>query len=91
MCDCHSGLTLEHIAHLITVDLAASKELLQAELEVTKRTSQARNQKILKLEEELQAKQKGMAFLTDQFEQLKQQGKDRVSVADSDDNAHTVT
>ena len=47
------------------------------ELEVTKRASQAKSQKILKLEEELQAKQKGLAFLTDQFEQLKQQGKDR--------------
>ena len=80
MCDCHSGLVFEHIANLITVDLTASKELLQAELEVTKRTSQAKSLKLLKLEEELQAKQKGMAFLTDQFEQLKQQGKDRVSI-----------
>ena len=35
-----------------------------------KRASQAKSQKILKLEEELQAKQKGMAFLTDQFEQM---------------------
>ena len=59
------------------------KEQLQAELDVTKRTSQARNQNILKLEEELQAKQKGLDFLTDQFEQLKQQGKFRVSVANS--------
>ena len=50
---------------------------------MTKRTSQAKSQKILKLEEELQAKQKGLAFLTDQFEQLKQQGKDRVSVTNS--------
>ena len=56
-----------------------------------KRASQAKSQKILKLEEELQAKQKAMAFLTDQFEQLKQQGKDRVSVANTDDNVHTVT
>ena len=47
---------------------------------MTKRMSQAKSQKILKLEGELQAKEKGMAFLTDQFEQLKQQGKDRVSV-----------
>ena len=45
--------------------------------------SQAKSQKILKLEEELQAKQKGMSFLIDQFEQLKQQGKDRVSVVNS--------
>ena len=58
---------------------------------MTKCTSQAKSQKILKLEEELQEKQKGLAFLTDQFEQLKQQGKDRVSVANSDDNVHTVT
>ena len=90
MCDCHSGLVLEHIAHLITVadhkseDLTASKEKGNEELEVIKRESQAKSQKILKLEEELQAKQKELDFLTDQFEQLKhQQGKDRVSVANS--------
>ena len=58
---------------------------------MTKCASQAKIQKILKLEEELQAKQKGLAFLTDQFEQLKQQCKDRVSVANSDDNVHPVT
>ena len=82
MCDC-----FEHIVHLLTVadhkteELIASKEQLQAELEASKRTSQARSQKFLMLEEELKAKQKGMAFLTDQFEQLKQQGEDRVSIA----------
>ena len=53
------------------------------ELEVTKRISQAKTEKILKLEKELQVKQKGLGFLTEQFEQLKQQGKDRVSVANS--------
>ena len=70
--------------------ISKMKEELQAikleemtELEVTKRTSQTKSQKILKLEEELQAKQKGLAFLTDQFEQQKQQGKDRESVANS--------
>ena len=47
------------------------------------RASQAKSQKILKLEEELQTKQKKLAFLTDQFEQLKQRGKDRMSVANS--------
>ena len=53
------------------------KELqLQSELEATKCMSQAKSQKILKLEEKLQAKWKAVAFLTDQFEQLKQQGKD---------------
>ena len=33
------------------------------------------------LEEELKEKQKEVAFLTDQFEQLKQQGKDGVNIA----------
>ena len=59
----------------------ASNEELQAELEASKRTSEARNQKILMLEEELMEKQKEMVFLTDQFEQLKQQGKDEVNIA----------
>ena len=63
--------------------MTASKEKGKEELEVIKRASQAKSQKIIKLEVELQAKQKGMAFLTNQFEQLKQQGKDRVSVANS--------
>ena len=84
MCDCHPGLVLEHIAHLITV--ADLKE----ELEDIKHASQAKSQKILKLEEDLQAKKKGMAFLTDQFEQLKQQGKDKVSVAYSQVNIHIM-
>ena len=72
----------------------ASKEKeqqLKSELEVTKQASQAKSQKILKLEEELQAMQKGIAFLSDQFEQLqsglemlKQKGKDKEGVANSD-------
>ena len=71
----------------------ASKEeqQLKSELEVTKQASQAKSQKILKLEEELQAMQKGVAFLSDQFEQLqrglemlKQKGKDKEGVANSD-------
>ena len=80
---------LERMSQVKVRQVSRMKEELQAklqamtELEVIKRTSQARNQKILKLEEELQAKQKRMSFLTDQFEQLKQQGKDRVSVASS--------
>ena len=60
-----------------------SKEKGKEVLEVIKRESEAKSQKILKVEKELQAKQKGLAFLTDQFKQLKQQGKDRVSVANS--------
>ena len=59
-------------------------------MDITKCSSQARNQKNLKLEEELQAKQKAMAFLAHQFEQqqrqlemLKHQGKAGVYGADS--------
>ena len=71
------------------VAVADQKLQLQAELELTEQLSQAENQ-ILKLEEELQAKQKHMASLAGQFEQQqrelerhKQQGKDRVYGADS--------
>jgi len=88
-------MVITHV-HLVIVadqkegELTASKEKeqqLQSELDMTKRTSQAKS---LKMEEELQAKQKAMAFLAGQFEQqqrelemLKQQGKARVYGADS--------
>ena len=72
------------------VELTASKEKeqqLQSELDMTEHS---KNKSILKLEEELQAKQKAMAFLAGQFEQkqrelemLKQHGKARVCGADS--------
>ena len=80
---------LERMSLVKVQHVSEMKEELQAklqvmtELEATKHSAQANSQKILKLEEELQTKQKGLAFLTDQFEQLKQQGKDRVSVANS--------
>ena len=63
--------------------LTASKEQLQAELEMTKRTSHVKNLKILKMEDELVAKQKGMAFIVDQFVQLKQQGRDKENVTNN--------
>ena len=70
--------------------LIASKmkeQQLQTELDLGKHS---KNEKILKLEKELQAKQKQMSFLAGQFQQqqrelemLKQQGKARVYGADS--------
>ena len=50
---------------------------------MTKHASQVKSQKILKLEEELQARQKG---ITDQFKQLKQTDNDRVSVTNDQVN-----
>ena len=82
MCDCHSGLVLEHIAHLYTVvdhkleDLTSSNDKEKEDLEVTKHVSLAKSQKIVREEEEFLVKQKEIPFLTGQFEQLKQQGKD---------------
>ena len=74
---------------IYVVAVADHKQQLLAELELTGQLSQAENQ-ILKLEEELQAKQKYMASLSGQIEQqqrelerLKQQGKARVYGADS--------
>ena len=81
---------LERMSFVKDKLVSKMKKELQAKLqemteqEVTKPTSQAKSQKILMLEEELKAKQKGLAFLTDQFEQLKQQGKDKMSVANSE-------
>ena len=71
------------------LEVRNKEQQLQAELELTKQLTQAKNQ-ILKLEEELQAKQKHMVFLAGQFEQqqreldkLKRQGKARVYGADN--------
>ena len=60
------------VIHAYEVSLAASKEqeqLLQSELDTTKRTSRHKDQQISELEEELHVKRKKMASLTDQFEQ----------------------
>ena len=66
------------------------EQQLQAELDTSSRMCHDKNRQISRLEEELQVKQKGMAFLTAQFEQqqgelnmLKQQGEARVYGADS--------
>ena len=85
------------LTHFLSDHMAAQKEIeqqLHLELEATKQhLSQAKNWN-LKLEEELQVKQKRMAFLVSQFEQqqrelemLKQQGKARENIADSDIHA----
>ena len=62
-----------HIADNKQGDLAASKEKeeqqLQAEMDTTKPSPQAKDQTILNLKEELQEKQKAMTLLTEQFEQ----------------------
>ena len=82
MCPCvHTGY--------LTASMKKEQQL-QAEMDMTKRSSEAKKLKILKLEEELQAKQKAMAFLAGQFEQqqrvlemLKHQGKAGVYGAES--------
>ena len=77
-------------------DLAASREkerqLLLAELDLTKHLSRGKDQKISKMEEELQTKQKEMSFLTDQLVQsqkeseiLQQKGQAVLNVADCDE------
>ena len=60
------------VIHAYEVSLAASKEqeqLLRSELDTTKHASRHKDQRISKLEEELQVKLKEMAFLADQLEQ----------------------
>ena len=81
------------VLHAYEVSLAASKEKeqqLQSELEETRCMYQDKDQLVSKLKEELQAEQKKMASLTDQFEQqqgevgmLQQNGKTRANVVDS--------
>ena len=60
-------------------------------MDTTEQSSETK-EKIAKLEEDLQSKQKEMTFLTDQLEQLqrglemlKQKGKTKVNVANSHD------
>ena len=68
-----------------------ASEQLEAELDTKENSMQAKEQ-ISKLEEELQAKQKEISFLTDQFEEeqrkveMLESGKNGVVVLDCDDS-----